>query len=154
MTTRFLEGKTALVTGSSAGLGYAMAQALAGAGCRVVLHGLETAEAVEPARAALAEQARHGGGVCPRRRLGCWRHREPDGEHTWPVRRRRYPCQQRGRTAFFADRVVSDRPLESGSGGQCVGGVSHGSTGVAGDAAQGLGAHCQHDLGVWHAGYH
>lgn len=36
-----LSGKTALVTGSSAGLGLTMGQALAAAGCRVVLHGLE-----------------------------------------------------------------------------------------------------------------
>lgn len=36
-----LSGKTALVTGSAAGLGLAMGRALADAGCRVVLHGLE-----------------------------------------------------------------------------------------------------------------
>jgi 3-hydroxybutyrate dehydrogenase len=36
-----LKGKGALVTGSSNGLGLAMARALAGAGCSVVLHGLE-----------------------------------------------------------------------------------------------------------------
>lgn len=39
-----LFGKTALVTGSSAGLGLTMATALANAGCRVVLHGLEPPE--------------------------------------------------------------------------------------------------------------
>ncbi|WP_321897634.1 SDR family oxidoreductase [Paraburkholderia heleia] len=37
-----LKGKSALVTGSSNGLGLAMARALAGAGCDIVLHGLET----------------------------------------------------------------------------------------------------------------
>ncbi|MBN3751901.1 SDR family oxidoreductase [Paraburkholderia sp. Tr-20389] len=37
-----LKGKGALVTGSSNGLGLAMARALAGAGCDIVLHGLET----------------------------------------------------------------------------------------------------------------
>ncbi|SKD01976.1 3-hydroxybutyrate dehydrogenase [Burkholderia sp. CF099] len=36
-----LKGKGALVTGSSNGLGLAMARALAGAGCDIVLHGLE-----------------------------------------------------------------------------------------------------------------
>ncbi|WP_233425662.1 SDR family oxidoreductase [Paraburkholderia kururiensis] len=36
-----LRGKGALVTGSSNGLGLAIAKALAGAGCDVVLHGLE-----------------------------------------------------------------------------------------------------------------
>lgn len=39
-----MRGKGALVTGSSNGLGLAMAKALAQAGCDIVLHGLETPE--------------------------------------------------------------------------------------------------------------
>ncbi|MFC0400657.1 SDR family NAD(P)-dependent oxidoreductase [Paraburkholderia rhizosphaerae] len=53
-----MNGKTALVTGSSHGLGLAMADALAAAGCRVVLHGVEPAAAVEPVRAAF--ETRYG----------------------------------------------------------------------------------------------
>jgi 3-hydroxybutyrate dehydrogenase len=49
-----IRGKTALVTGSSGGLGYAMAEGLARAGCTVALHGLEPAGSVEPQRALLA----------------------------------------------------------------------------------------------------
>jgi 3-hydroxybutyrate dehydrogenase len=49
--------RLALVTGSSGGLGYAIAESLAGAGHDIVLHG--TPEEVEPARRAL--QGRHGG---------------------------------------------------------------------------------------------
>ena len=48
-------GKTALVTGSVGGLGYAIAEALAAAGCRIVLNGLEGAEAGEAARHRLSE---------------------------------------------------------------------------------------------------
>jgi gluconate 5-dehydrogenase len=48
-----LTGRVALVTGSSRGLGWAMARALAGAGARVVLNGRDPA-AVEARRAELA----------------------------------------------------------------------------------------------------
>jgi 3-hydroxybutyrate dehydrogenase len=53
-----MNGKTALVTGSSHGLGFAMADALAAAGCKVLLHGVESAADVQPARDAF--EARHG----------------------------------------------------------------------------------------------
>lgn len=41
-----IEGRTALITGSSGGLGYAMAEGLARAGCNIVLHGVEAPEEV------------------------------------------------------------------------------------------------------------
>jgi 3-hydroxybutyrate dehydrogenase len=50
--------KRALITGSTAGLGYAIAEGLARSGCDVVLHGLEDEGAVAPQREALQEQ--HG----------------------------------------------------------------------------------------------
>lgn len=49
--------RSALVTGSSGGLGLAVAESLAAAGFNIVLHGLEDAVAMQPAAAALA--ARH-----------------------------------------------------------------------------------------------
>ena len=48
-----LNGKTALVTGSSGGIGLAMAQELAAAGSNVVLHGLEDPSVVTEQLAAL-----------------------------------------------------------------------------------------------------
>lgn len=53
-----LKGKSALITGSSGGLGLAMAQALANAGCAVVLHGLESPSDMYQTVATLA--AEHG----------------------------------------------------------------------------------------------
>ena len=51
-----LRGRKALVTGSTGGLGIAIAEGLARAGCTVMLHGLSSAEAVEDGRRALAAQ--------------------------------------------------------------------------------------------------
>ncbi len=52
-----LHGKTALVTGSTSGIGLGIAHALAAAGAQVILNGFGDAQAV------LADLARHGGKV-------------------------------------------------------------------------------------------
>jgi 3-hydroxybutyrate dehydrogenase len=44
--TLSIKGKTALITGSSGGIGYAMAEGLARMGCNIVLHGIEPADSV------------------------------------------------------------------------------------------------------------
>lgn len=51
-----MKGKRALVTGSSNGLGLAMAQGLAAAGCDVVLHGLESSADMRATCESLAQQ--------------------------------------------------------------------------------------------------
>src|SRR5512144_2868391 len=62
MQERFLEGRTALVTGSVQGIGLAIGQALASAGARLAVHGLATREqaddAVQTMRKAGAPEAR------------------------------------------------------------------------------------------------
>lgn len=51
----FLKGKTALITGSTSGIGLAYAKALAAEGASVVINGFGDAAAIEATRASLAE---------------------------------------------------------------------------------------------------
>ena len=53
-----LKGKAAVVTGSTSGIGHAIAAALAGAGARVMINGIEAADAGEAIARALSEE--HG----------------------------------------------------------------------------------------------
>ncbi|MBU2288522.1 MAG: SDR family oxidoreductase [Gammaproteobacteria bacterium] len=48
-----MKGKTALITGSAGGIGFAVAEELAKAGCNVVLHGIEPTASVAPQQAEL-----------------------------------------------------------------------------------------------------
>ena len=57
MSPAELSGKRALVTGSSGGLGLAMASALARAGCDVMLHGIEANESVSPVADQLSRES-------------------------------------------------------------------------------------------------
>jgi 3-hydroxybutyrate dehydrogenase len=54
----FLKGKTALVTGSTSGIGLAYAQALAGHGADVIINGFGDAAAIETERAGI--ESKHG----------------------------------------------------------------------------------------------
>ncbi len=62
MSESFLHGRTALVTGSTSGIGLAIAKALAAAGARVAINGLGTPEQIasavrEPGRRTCATSA-------------------------------------------------------------------------------------------------
>ncbi len=52
-----LKGKTALVTGSTSGIGLGLAKAFAGEGCNIVLNGFGGAAEIEALRAGLAKDA-------------------------------------------------------------------------------------------------
>ncbi|MCL4113392.1 UNVERIFIED_CONTAM: hypothetical protein GTU68_019518 [Idotea baltica] len=55
MTTQKTETRTAVITGSSSGIGHGIAVGLAAAGYNIVLNGIEPAEQIEPARKALED---------------------------------------------------------------------------------------------------
>jgi 3-hydroxybutyrate dehydrogenase len=54
MSKNFLKGKTAIVTGSTSGIGLAFAECLAEAGCSVVMNGLGEAAEIEDTRSRIA----------------------------------------------------------------------------------------------------
>lgn len=56
MNQRFLEGRTALVTGATSGIGLAIARALGAAGAHVLINGLGSREQIDAALAAVAAE--------------------------------------------------------------------------------------------------
>jgi 3-hydroxybutyrate dehydrogenase len=52
-----LTGRVAILTGSTGGLGFALAEGLARAGCRIMLNGIESTDAIEAMRSDLAKRA-------------------------------------------------------------------------------------------------
>ena len=61
-----LSGKTAIVTGSTEGIGYAIAVGLAGSGARVVVNGRTQAKVTEALASLEQKVPRAGAGICHR----------------------------------------------------------------------------------------
>ncbi|MGY4208547.1 NAD(P)-dependent dehydrogenase (short-subunit alcohol dehydrogenase family) [Burkholderia sp. PvR073] len=61
MTRSGCHMKTALITGSTSGIGLAIADALSAAGWRIALHGLGTADEIAKAVDQVAASATHAG---------------------------------------------------------------------------------------------
>ncbi len=143
-----LKGKGALVTGSSNGLGLAMARALAGAGANIVLHGLEAPQRMMQTTDELAHAFDVEVGYVQADLS------TPAGvDALVDAARERVKSlddadQQRGGPSLRVDRRVSVRALEQRAGGESDGRVSRDSTCAARHARAWLGAHLQHDVGV------
>ena len=108
---RELEGETAIVTGSTSGIGLGIARALAQRGANVVLNGFGDAGEIEIVRAALAmehnvEIAYDGADMSKPEAIG----RMIDGAAA-PFRPGRHPRQQRRHPACGADRGVPARQV-------------------------------------------
>lgn len=129
-----VQGKTALVTGSTSGIGLGIASVLAAAGARVILNGFGDVEAAK------AQVARLGAPPVSRRRSRrCGPDSGHDGLCRTRVRRRGHSDKQRRHSACGAAGSVPGGEMERHPRHQPVGGVPHLPIGAAGDARAQLG---------------
>ena len=145
-----LKGKTAVVTGSTSGIGHAIAMALAKDGCNIVVNGLGTEKDNEKADRR-GQEARHA------RRLRSGQHAAPqsDRRHDRQGRARlrlgRHPGQQRRHPARRAGRGVPHRAVGRHHRHQPHLGLPHRAGGGARHEEAQVGAHHQHLLGAFAA---
>ena len=141
-----LKGKTAIVTGSTSGIGLGIARALGGAGANLMLNGFGDAAQIEALRAGLAKEfgvkvAFSGADMSKPAQI-----REMVEIGDEGTRRGRHPGQQRRHPAHVAGRRVPGRPLGRGDRHQPVIRLPRDQGGAAADEAPQLGPHRQHRL--------
>ncbi len=144
-----LKGKTAVVTGSTSGIGLAIARALAEEGANVVINGFGDKAEIEKERAAHRERVRRQGDLLARRHEQAGRDRRHDQDRREDVRRGRHPGQQCRHPARRADRGVPDREVGPDHRDQSVGRVPRHPRRRAGHEGAQMGAHHQHRLGAF-----
>ena len=142
---KMFDGKTALVTGSTSGIGLGIARALAGQGADVILNGFGDANEIETLAPDLAARAR-------RRRFVmtapiCRKQEQIEtmmSEGARRVRHHRHSRQQRRHPACRADRRVPGRQVERDHRHQpdCV--VPHHPSRTVGDEEEEVGSDHQH----------
>ena len=128
----FLTGKRALVTGSTSGIGLAIARALAAEGARVVLNGFGEASEIEKTRAGIEKEFgvkaiySSSGGRMYGKRVCRSRHRRPAVWRLYPLRPRPKPCcelsQRRVHLCLRAQRAGRGRPMDLGRHSTRLGG--------------------------------
>ena len=146
-----LEGKCALITGSTQGLGLAAAEQFAAAGCHVVLNGFASPEAVAAIRARLEDRSSRADAVRGRRPSRAGGDHQDDDRRRRYVRRRRHPGQQRRRQTHGRGRGGSGGAMGRGDRRESVGGVSHHPPRRPGHEAAKLGTHHQCVVHLWTA---
>jgi 3-hydroxybutyrate dehydrogenase len=141
-----LKGKTAIVTGSTSGIGLGIARALGGAGANLMLNGFGDAAQIEALRAGLAKEfgikvAFSGADISKPAQI---REMVETGDQGAGLGR--HPGQQRGHPAHVAGRRVSGRSLGRRDRHQSDIQLPRDQGRAAADEAPQLGPHRQHRL--------
>ncbi len=134
-----LKGKTALVTGSTSGIGLGIARAMAQEGANIVLNGFGDAHEIEIIRHELANAMGVEVRYSPADMTKAGRDRGDGRRGGEGIRRDRRALQQCRHPARRADRRVSGRQVGRDHRHQPVVGVPHHPGGAAGDAEEGWG---------------
>ena len=143
-SARALDGKVALVTGSTSGIGLGIARALAGAGADIVLNGFGTPDDIAAARETIegdfGVRAVHlGADMSKPAEIA-----DACGERVRPIRPARRSRQQRRHPACRQARRVPGRKMGRHSGDQSHVRVPHDAPRASNDAAERLRPHRQH----------